>query len=325
MRRLACVGQRTSFQWHRVQYATGLRHSQLVTGQDRPQAAFRAVVMGLATDAWADFDAAYPEYQLYFAPADLALTETQAIMCQRNIAVIVFDRTPQPSLDVVLLQSEVPVFYAAHAPLPVLRKQAKSARGFLIDTMGPLNGSSAQTETNTFLDHFDLTEDPSLVAAGERLVENLHMNSQGSDCLVIANHGPTDRFSGHVQTNTELMNFAHAQTTDKVGDCVLFQAHLHDPWYSNQVLAAFMAALDTCNTVVVEDAELGLVALLVGRRVIVTGIPLWSGYGLTHDNITILRNRDLSPAAFAAIVLVLLARYVDADGTIINPADGWTV
>lgn len=309
------------FLWRRFQYASGLRPSRLVALRSFPKAPYRAIVFGLEEDMWDQFDAAYPEYEKRFAPPNVHLAELRAALTKRHMALLVFDRAPKRHVDTVTGGLNVTMFNASYAPIPALEKDGRQSVGFLIDTMGAWLGARRQTEIDIFLDSFNLDGRETLLADGAALHKNLQSTPSDAKCLVIANGNRPISGSATAEDNSDLIEAAHALPGSP--EQVMFQAHLFEPWYSTEVINAFLTQLESCKSVVVRESPLGLIACLAGRQVTVTGRPFWAGYGLTTDLMSFQRRRTLSPEALAAIVVLLLSRYIDDTGQIIDPAQGW--
>jgi len=114
-----------------------------------------------------------------------------------------------------------------------------------------------------------------------------------------------------------------ANTVSTKDNQTLFQAHLFERWYDENVVSEFVRQLATHKTVVVSESPLGLLACFAGRNVIVSGRPFWAGYGLTTDMLRLNRSRALSVAELISIVMLLLSRYVDNTGQVVDPTQEW--
>lgn len=301
------------FLWRRLQYATGMRASRLVAWGSFPDAPYRAVVFGLEEDMWEHFDAAYPEYEKTFAPSDVHLAELRAALTKRHMALLVFDNASKRHVDTVTGGLGVTVFHASYAPIPSLERDGDTVYGFLIDTVGPWLKARRETEIGFFLENFNLNDRKQLIADGEALKSRLEMAPVENDnCLIIAED---------VEDNADIVKVANTVSTQD--NQTLFQAHLFERWYDENVVREFVRQLATHKTVVVSESPLGLLACLAGRNVIVSGRPFWAGYGLTTDIVRVNRRRALSAAELISIVVLLLSRYVDNTGQVVDPTQQW--
>ncbi len=293
---------------------TGLRRSRLVRWGGRPDAPYRAVVFGLEEDMWKRFDAAYPEYEKTFAPKNVHLGELRGALSKRHTALIFFDKASKRHVDIATARLKVPIVYGSYAPIPQLEKAESDAVGFLLDTIGNWQNARRPTEIDVFLEHFNLSERAALMQDAAALAAHLQIApATGSDRLIVADNTADQTILGQ-----------HASAAAGSATMKHFELHLDQPWYRPEIILQFLNSLQTCDTIIVRDSALGLVARLAGRSVIVIGRPFWAGYGLSNDILSFKRRRDLDADAMVAIIMLILSRYVDETGKVINPTDGWS-
>lgn len=305
-RRLRAVtargGHRIVMFWRQVQYRTGLRRATLYWPRQRPNAPYRAIVLGLDRSQWMDFDAAFPEYEKAFAGPDTQPAEIQTQLGDPRIALIRFEEVSPQQLAMATARRRCPIFRGAIAPVPYLQREGRNAKGFLIDTLG-----SQESELEAYHRWLDITSHPDLVLAAKDFLARSTMPPLGRHLLHVTGH---DHFS---------QSYADGDADNAQIFPVSFQQKTPD---SDQV-RDFVARLEGVAKVQVQDHDLGLLALLLGRQVMVTGHPFWSGLGLTEDSDQRKLKRSLDLAELTAIVIFLLPRYVDSDRGMIDPADGW--
>jgi hypothetical protein len=294
--------------WERCLYALGLRVSRLAHLNPRPDARYRAVVVGLPREYWDSFDAAYPEFDKLFAEPDVLAGELRLALQARHVALILCPEANRRRALHATKGRSTTIFEAGPAPIPLLERDGELAFGYWLDSMDHWVTARRPTELSLILEHFDLAGRHAMGRMGWEMAERTALAPIGSGpCL----HIPDDA--------------GDPAPTDVAGPVVRFDDHLDMPWYAPEVQRNLMAALVHAPCVIVHHSPLGVLALLAGRKVIVTGKPAWAGYGLTEDRATIRRVRTLSRDEFAAVLFGVLARYVDESGEPVDPAEGWVL
>jgi len=297
----------------RAQYNLGFRDSKLVYSKQFPDAPYRAVVFGLEEDMWEYFDSAYPEYEKIFAPLNTHIVELRAVLARKKIMLLVFDKAPRRRINTITAGLTVTTYFGSYAPLPILQKLDNVATGFLIDTVAPWIGARRKTEIDIFLENYNLNDRKELIAGSIALQKSIEISKiPGHGCLIIADEN---------EDQTELHNMATA--TSDTSKHHIFKDHIEDPWYTPEIINRFLNLLQDCDSVVVRDSPLGFIACLAGYNVKVIGRPFWAGYGITTDALALNRRRKLDTASIISIVILLLSRYVNDQGIIIDPTDGW--
>jgi hypothetical protein len=303
-----------------AQYATGLKSSRLSYLIRRPTAPYRAVVTGLDAKYWEHFDAAYPEFEKIFAQRDVLTAELRLALMRRHVAVIAFPGTFNRRLASAMEGLNRVRFEGSAAAVPVIERDGELAYGFSLDSAGQWANSRHPTEFSLILENFDLEGRPAFCEDARVLAERMKLPpAQSERCLVIAN-------SRAPRTREGDAGSLDAKSETSLGKQIInFDDHVDVDWWEPEVQFALQAALSECETVMVHDSPLGLIALLAGRQVIVTGHPVWAGFGLTEDRSFIRRVRPLTRGEMAGIVMLILSRYVDETGNLVDPLDGWTL
>ena len=305
--------------WNSFQYISGLRISRLVRLTRRPDATYRAISFGVPEEHWDAFEAAYPEYEMIFARPDIMASELRLALAPKNTVLLAFDGAPQRTIQVATRMFDVLVFHASFAPVPMLERGEDTARGFMIDTMGDWLKARRQTEVSIFLDNFDLSGRDRLLAASRHLLEATAPMPTGEGCLILQSVSTSARADDDSALRTLAADIAPPEAW------VIFDEATQNSWSAPDVVLDYLSKLAGCNTVVAVDNPLALLAVLYGRRVVVSGRPFWAGFGLTSDANIIKRRRDLSQQEMVAILIFILSRYVDEGNRLIDPADDWTL
>lgn len=310
--------------WNSFQYLSGLRDSRLVRLTKRPDAPYRAVAYGVPEDQWDAFEAAFPEYEMIFAGPDILAAELRLALAARNTALLAFDGAPRRPIQVATRRLNVQVFHASYAPIPCLERRGEKAQGFIIDTMGDWLKARRATEVSIFLENFDFEGRSRLQAAAAHLLASAATPTSGERCLILpaistAGPGPDADEGNDADLRAAAANCAPPEKW------VVFPAKRAEGWAAPETVLDFLDALEGCKTVVVGDNPLGILAILAGREVVVTRRPFWAGFGMTRDLSVFKRRRALGPQDLVAMLVFLLARYVDEANRLIDPAEGWVL
>lgn len=311
--------------WNSFQFITGLRESRLVRLSKRPDAPYRAVAYGVPTDQWEIFEAAFPEYEIIFARPDITATELRLALAPRNMILLSYEDAPRRPIQLAMNRLDVVEFFASSAPIPFLERNGETAYGYAIDTMGDWRRARRPTEMLVFLENYDLTENQSLQSAAQHLLSAETSERTGDKCLIVPKiiENPLateDEVNGQ---HEEL--YAAAADITPPENTVLFPAYQPNGWAAPDTIHTFISALEGCSSVVVEDSPLGLLAMLLGRKVFVLRRPFWAGFGPTNDIISIRRRRQRTAEEIVAILVFLLGRYVDESNSLIDPAENWAL
>ena len=310
--------------WNSFQYLSGLRDSRLVRLTKRPTASYRAVAYGVPEDHWEAFEAAYPEYEMIFTKPDVMAAELRLALAARNTLLLAFDGAPRRLIQVACRQLNVLVFQASYAPLPILERNSEVARGFLIDSMGDWLKARRPTELSIFLENFDISGREQLMAAAKHLLAASTPLPMGEGCLILPSFtaAPLPQDTDEVGADNLRAIAADYASPDQ---WVFFRGNRVEGWAAPEVVFDFLNTLQNCKTVVVDDNPLGMLAVLAGREVVVSGRPFWAGFGLTKDLSLFKRRRSLTSEDFIALLVFVLSRYVDETNRLIDPADNWTL
>lgn len=311
--------------WNSFQYFSGLRDSMLVRLTKRPKGSYRAVAYGVPEDHWEAFEAAYPEYEIIFAKLDISASELRLALAVRNTVLLAFDGAPNRLIQVACRQLDVPIFQASYAPIPILEKNEEVARGFLIDSIGNWLKARSPTELSIFLENFDLSDRIDLMAASKHLLDTSIQPPMGENCMILPSFSAVSTLT---QENEEA-NYVDlrliAADYAPPEQWIFFRNKLAAGWASPDVVFDFLYALQNCKTVVVNNNPLGILAVLAGRTVVVSGRPFWAGFGLTKDLSLFKRPRTLKREELVALLVFTLSRYVDESNHVIDPADNWAL
>ena len=310
--------------WNSFQYLSGLRDSRLIQLTKRPAASYRAVAYGVPEDQWEAFEAAYPEYEMIFTKPDIMAAELRLALAARNTVLLAFDGAPRRLIQVACRQLNVQVFQASYAPLPILERNGEVARGFLIDSMGDWLKARRPTELSIFLENFDISGRKQLMAAAKHLLAASTPLSMGDGCLILPSFTASTLPQGTEEPgDADLRTVAADYATPD--QWVFFRGNRAEGWAAPEVVFDFLNTLQNCKTVVVGDNPLGILAVLAGREVVVSGRPFWAGFGLTKDLSLFKRRRNLSGTDLVALLVFVLSRYVDETNRLIDPADDWAL
>ncbi|MBP2460149.1 MULTISPECIES: hypothetical protein [unclassified Rhizobium] len=305
--------------WLSLAYVSGVKKSRLFTVKPRPNAPYRAIVIGLDEDYWAHFDAAYPEFEKLFAREDVLLSELRLAFTYGDTAAIVFHRTNRRKLAASVDGTNTVVFEGTAAPVPVLAKNGEYAYGFALDSAGKWLAPRRPTEFSIILENFNFEGRQAFLDEASLIVKALKIEPPASEkCLVITHNNDAEEV--RQQINSELLEVAKATVADVPHS--LFSSS-DDEWWKPEVQGAFIELIQNCTTVVTHSSPLGMIALLAGRTVKVTGRPVWAGFGLEGENSSVYRRRSLTMTEFAALLMFVLSRYVDDSGNVVDPLDGW--
>ncbi|OUD10476.1 hypothetical protein BVC71_02975 [Marivivens niveibacter] len=309
----------------RLQFTFRLKKSTLEVVKYRPNAPYRTIVYGLDKDKWAYFDAAYPEFQKYFVPINVHVADLRNMLLRRHMGVVLFQDYSRRRFDLAANGLSPVIFYGADAPFSVLEKGEKDAVGFVLDSMADWTLARRQLEIDIMLQGFDFEEHPDLLDQASSFLDRANdVISDGDKCLIIPNI--KDISATSELSSNERKEFAAAIAKLKPGqELTVFRPLPSEDVRLQDNFAHFLQHLKRCNTVIVKDHALGLVAALCGRRVIVTGRPFWAGYGITEDLIQIYRSRELTQDEMAAIIIAIQSRYGTAFGEKVEPFDGWSM
>lgn len=305
--------------WRAIQFAAVLKPSALFQVKRRPEANYRAIVVGLDQKYWTCFDAAYPEFDKLFAEKDILIAELRLALLAKHVALIVFPDFPRRRVEAAARRLQTVVFEATAAPIPVLERKGELAFGFSLDSAGQWLSPRRTTEFSLILETFDLANRPAFCAEASALTERFALPKAVSPRqLIVANSNIAD---AEVPGLTRIDSPPDASDPD----ALVFNDHLYADWWEPEVQSAFVEALRRCDSVIVHDSPLGLLAVLAGRDVFVTGKPVWAGFGLTRESSFIHRARTLTRAELTGMILLVLSRYVDESGNPVDPMDDWSL
>lgn len=309
----------------RLQFSVGLIKRQSTVLTPRYDAPYNAVVYGLEPELWEHFDNAYPEFRKTFVPNNIHVAELRNLISPKTTALIVRNGCARRRLDLASSGMTRTTFNVAPAPIFKLVNGDDVARGFLLDSMGNWELARRTTEADIMLQSLNLDTRQDLVERACALLEATVSPIAGDTCLVIST--ATDEAArGDTLTFEEQAEFEEALIAHAKGKPVrVFRPEPFEEFGTEDNWARFVKQLKGCDTVVVKDSALGLLPLLLGCKVIVTGRPFWAGYGLTEDMRDIDRHRSLSRSELAAILLGVQCRYSTDAGVLIDPLAGWTL